>query len=201
MLKFNICLACRKFPSYFHELPDEINQHSDGVDFEKACACSEDKDKEKTNECHEDGIPVFFPGGPSNERFNRILMCNRNVKRDITNSDDLTEQDFELFKKRDHPEVHKRPKRSILQVSKENATRYCTEKLADTTLGKLCAKLGTNIQALVNVCSADIEVSFTHFKYSHNLWLDSPGKKKSNLTSDCSGVLKKPFLVTVTDIF
>ena len=164
-------LCCRKFPSYFHKLPGKINEHSGGVNFEKACACSEDENKNITDECH-DGIPVFFPGVPTNQRLNRILMCNRNVKRDITSSDDLTEDDFELFKKRDHPEVHERQKRSILQVSKENATRYCTEKLENTTIGKLCAKLGTNIQALVNVCSADIEVSFKHSKYNQDLWLE-----------------------------
>ena len=165
-------LCCRKFPSYFHKLPDKINEHSGGVNFEKACACSEDKDKEITNECHDDGIPVFFPSPQTNQKLNRILMCNRKVERDITSSDDLTEDDFELFKKRDHPEVHERQKRSIIQVSKENATRYCTEKLENTTIGKLCAKLGTNIQALVNVCSADIEVSFKHSKYNQNLWLE-----------------------------
>ncbi|PFX16668.1 Fibropellin-1 [Stylophora pistillata] len=146
----------RKFPSYFHKLPDTINQNSDEVTFEKACACSEEIDQGRTADCH-DGIPVFFPGPPTKQRLNRILMCNRNVKRDITNSDDLTEEDFELFRKLDYPELHKRQKRSITQISKENATRYCKEKLADTTVGKLCAKLGTNIQALVNVCSADIE--------------------------------------------
>lgn len=164
-------LCCRKFPSYFHKLPDKINEHSGGVNFEKACACSEDEDKKITDKCR-DGIPFFLPGPPTNQRLNRILMCNRNVKRDIISSDDVTEDDFELFKKRDHPEVHERQKRSILQVSKENATRYCTEKLANTTMGKLCAKLGTNIQALVNVCSADIEVRFKHSKYNQNLYLE-----------------------------
>ena len=86
-------------------------------------------------------------------------MCDRQIsKRDIDGSDDLTEDDFELFKKTVDTKPRERPKRSITPISKENATRYCAERLAETPVGKLCAKLGTNVQALVNVCSSDIEV-------------------------------------------
>ena len=87
-------------------------------------------------------------------------MCDISPeKRDLQWSDDLTEEDYELFMEPLDPEVHKRQKRSINVISEENATRYCSERLAETPIGKMCAKLGTNVQALVNVCASDIEVS------------------------------------------
>lgn len=87
-------------------------------------------------------------------------MCDISPeKRDLEWSDDLTEEDYELFMKPLDPEAHKRQKRSIDVISKENATRYCAERLTETPVGKMCAKLGTNVQALVNVCASDIEVS------------------------------------------
>ena len=87
-------------------------------------------------------------------------MCDRDpVKRYIEGRDDLTEEDFELFRKPLEREEHNRQKRSVDLISKGNATQYCEERLAETVVGKLCAKLGTNIQALVNVCSSDIVVS------------------------------------------
>jgi len=86
-------------------------------------------------------------------------MCDIDPrKRDFEWSDDLTEEDYELFMKPLDPEAHNRQKRSVNLISKENATRYCTERLAETPVGKMCAKLGTNVQALVNVCASDIEV-------------------------------------------
>ena len=133
------------------------------MDFESVCRCDETKDEGKTDECAF-GISAQF--GNENidpERLNRIKMCDRYVKRDIEGSDDLTKEDFKLFRKPMETESHKRRKRSLNIVSKDNATRYCTERIAETPVGKLCAKLGTNVQALVNICSADIEVS-THFQ-------------------------------------
>lgn len=89
-------------------------------------------------------------------------MCDRDPKkRSLELSDDLTEEDYELFMKPLEPETHRRRKRSV--ISKENATRYCHERLAETPVGKMCAKLGTNVQALVNVCSSDIEVSISAY--------------------------------------
>ncbi|XP_015775662.1 PREDICTED: von Willebrand factor D and EGF domain-containing protein-like [Acropora digitifera] len=89
-------------------------------------------------------------------------MCDNNIKptgkrkrRDIEGSDELTHEDFEVLMTPLKSNEHHREKRSV--VSKDNATRYCAERLLETRVGKLCAKLGTNVQALVNVCSADIE--------------------------------------------
>ena len=89
-------------------------------------------------------------------------MCDTNpMKRGAEESDELTEDDYELFMKPVETGApdHDRLKRSVNAISKDNATRYCVQRLAETPVGKLCTKLGTNVQALVNVCSSDIEVS------------------------------------------
>jgi len=144
--------------SYFQTLPAEINKVV--RPFEKSCACG----KALTKKCVDDGIPVDWPMDDS-KHYNRIKMCDRNPekdrkRRDIEGSDELTHEDFEVLMTPLKSNEHHREKRSV--VSKDNATRYCAERLLETRVGKLCAKLGTNVQALVDVCSADIEVSFCH---------------------------------------
>ena len=105
------------------------------------------------------GVAVHWPS-VEKDKYNRIKMCDRNpTKREAEGSDELTEEDYELFMKPIKTVAHNRVKRSVNAISKENATRYCSERLAETPVGKMCAKLGTNVQALVNVCSSDIEVS------------------------------------------
>ncbi|KAJ7351104.1 hypothetical protein OS493_036560 [Desmophyllum pertusum] len=47
----------------------------------------------------------------------------------------------------------------IGQILKENATRYCAERISETKIGKLCAKVGVNVQALVDACSVDVELT------------------------------------------
>ena len=94
--------------------------------------------------------------------YNRIKMCDNNPlksreKRDVEGSDELTHEDLAVLMTPFNSNEHHREKRSV--VSKDNATRYCAERLLETKVGKLCAALGTNVQALVNVCSADIQVS------------------------------------------
>ena len=66
------------------------------------------------------------------------------------------DEDFGLFK---HPSSERR-KREAGRISKENATYYCEEKISRTKIGKLCAKLGINVEALVNICSFDVEVKY-----------------------------------------
>lgn len=88
-------------------------------------------------------------------------------KRDVSLSDDPTDEDFKLFTQT--PQLRLRVKRdAVYEVSKENATRYCAERISETKIGKLCAKVGVNVQALVNICSVDIQVDihvtlFKHF--------------------------------------
>ena len=155
----SVYIYCRKWPSYFDQLPQEINQNSDGTNYERACACDETKDKGKKTECVDGGVAAHWPSFEK-DKYNRIKMCDRDPKkREAEESDELTEEDYELFMRPLEAVVHNRLKRSVNAISKENATRYCSERLAETPVGKMCAKLGTNVQALVNVCSSDIAVS------------------------------------------
>lgn len=149
----------RKKPSYFDQPPPHTNINTGGLNYERSCPCDKTKDKGKNKNKCVDGIPVYVPTA-TNDKLNRIKMCDRNPqKRDVEGSDDLTDEDFALFRNPSDNKLVRRMKRSITPVSRDNATRYCTEKLAETQVGKLCAKLGANVQALVNVCSSDIEVS------------------------------------------
>ena len=94
------------------------------------------------------------------KKLSPTQLCDRD-KRDLRGhySDDATEEDFQLFKQTPH--LRDRIRREVIpeHVSKENATRYCAERISETKIGKLCAKVGVNVQALVNTCSSDIEVS------------------------------------------
>lgn len=81
-------------------------------------------------------------------------------ERNVELSDDLTDEDFELFQ-RFGSGVHNRVKRTspaITRFSKETATHYCRKFIADTDIGKKCAKVGSNAQALVDSCSIDLKV-------------------------------------------
>ena len=87
-----------------------------------------------------------------------MFLCDRQ-QRDVHFSDDPTEEDIQRFKQ--IRSSHRRSRRAVPnKISKENATRYCAEKISETKIGKLCAKIGVNVQTLVTVCSSDIEVSF-----------------------------------------
>ena len=87
-----------------------------------------------------------------------MLLCDRD-RRDVHFSDDPTEEDFGIFKQ--FPQLQLRFRRVVQvgQISMANATRYCAERISETEIGKVCAKVGVNVQALVNACSADIAVS------------------------------------------
>lgn len=92
------------------------------------------------------------------KRLSPTQLCDRD-KRDLHYSDDPTEDDFQLFKQTPHLQDRIRREVVLEPVPKENATRYCAERISETKIGQLCAKVGVNVQALVNTCSSDIEVS------------------------------------------
>ena len=99
---------------------------------------------------------VVVPSGPA----------GRN-KRNVEDSDGLTDEDFDLFQRLNFGSVvHNRIRRAvpaIYRFSKKNATHYCRKLIADTDIGKSCAKIGSNVQELVDSCSIDLEV--TRFPY------------------------------------
>ena len=104
----------------------------------------------------ENAFDVAFPT-VAKKNLSPMFLCDRQ-KRDVYYSDDLTDEDFQLFKE---TSLRLRLRREALnqKISKENATRYCAERIANTEIGILCAKVGVNVQALVNTCAIDLEVS------------------------------------------
>lgn len=147
--------------SFFDTLPSDVQ---DGyIQYSKACLCPKigEYNIPKCESVSEEAFPTLFkknmkpvkPTSPTN-------VCDRQ-KRDAHYVDDPTEEDVQLFK--ETPQLRSRFRREVQlgSVSKENATRYCAERISETKIGKLCAKIGVNVQALVNTCSSDIEVSIS----------------------------------------
>lgn len=150
------------YENFFNTLPPDV---PDGdIQYSKACLCPK-KGEDRTPDCtsvSEGAFPTLLkknmkpvkpvkPSSPTN-------VCDRQT-RDVHYTDDPTEEDFQLFKQTS--QLHNRLRREVPvgPVSEENATRYCAERISETKIGKLCAKVGVNIQALVNTCSADVVVS------------------------------------------
>lgn len=139
--------------SYFDTLPPDVGDKI--VKYSTACLCQKEKNP-ATEQC-KDAFTAAFPT-VMKKNLSPMSLCDRQ-KRDVHYSDDPTEEDFQLFKQT--PQLRPRFRRALQvgQISKENATRYCAERISETEIGKLCAKVGVNVQALVNTCSSDVEVS------------------------------------------
>ena len=153
--------------SYFDSLPDPINDK--GLLYNMPCSCYK-KDMNGLPVCLETP-PVHFPN-VLDEAGNVITLAgggSKRKKRDIQFLDDLTDVDFELFKRYAGSGSSRRYKRASEDKPKftnENATRYCMEKISNTEVGRLCAKLGVNVQAMVNSCSIDLEVKSSFLAYN-----------------------------------
>ena len=141
--------------SFFDTLPDDVN--AGYVEYARACLCPIDGQYSQTH-C-QNVFDAAFPTllNTAMEDASPTELCDRQ-KRDIHYSDDVTDEDLQLFKHTLH--AHHRFRRAVAddQIPKENATRYCAERISDTKLGKLCAQFGVNVQQLVETCSADLEV-------------------------------------------
>ena len=134
------------------------------MDYKVPCACNRKGEAGRT-ECQRE-LPVHFPNIMDQGGTPVILTGGNNVdgrrKRSIQYTDDLTDEDFELFKlqyagsKRSNRQKRSSPPKA--KFSKGNATQYCTKRLSDTEIGKLCANLGANLQELVESCAVDLEV-------------------------------------------
>ena len=139
--------------SYFDILPPDLGDKI--VKYSTACQCNvNENDARKV--C-QDAFTAAFPT-IMKKNLSPMLLCDRD-KRDVHFSDDPTEEDFQIFKK--FPQLQPRFRRAAQfgQVSKANATSYCAERISETEIGKMCAKVGVNVQTLVDTCSADIVVS------------------------------------------
>jgi len=84
-----------------------------------------------------------------------MLVCTAREKRHVYSSDDPTEQDFQIFK--EFTQLQPRFRRAA-QISKKDATLHCAKRVSDTEIGRLCTKVGVDVQALVEACSVDVEV-------------------------------------------
>ena len=140
--------------SYFDILPPELGDKI--VNYSTACRCNVN-DNDAKRVC-QDAFTAAFPTVMKKKNLSPMFLCDRD-KRDVHFSDDPTEEDFQTFKK--FPQLQPRLRRAaqLGQISKANATRYCAERISETEIGKMCAKVGVNVQALVNICSADVVVS------------------------------------------
>ena len=144
--------------SLFEVLPTEVSDIE--AKYSSICSCKSDKcdnDADEFNEIHYFNVPSFLRQGmiPYN-------LCDRwKVKRDVHYSDELTDEDYDLFKNPLPSETQTRFRRSLPApvISKQNATRYCTEKIKISKVGKLCADIGIDVQGYVDSCSFDVSVS------------------------------------------
>lgn len=87
-------------------------------------------------------------------------------KRSTEYVDDITDRDFDSFKRYVASVVSKRVRRSSQTKSpftKQNATEYCMERLFNSEVGSLCSQIGADVLELVASCSTDLEVSALHF--------------------------------------
>ena len=145
--------------SLFHILPPLVDEYK--VTYSQVCACLRDTENSPRH-CRDPlslAYPTLFKRDKNMVPLSPAFLCDVQ-KRDLSFSDDPTDEDFNLFSQT--PQLRLRVKRdAVFEVSKENATRYCAERISETRIGKLCAKVGVNVQALVNICSVDIQVN-TH---------------------------------------
>ena len=146
--------------SYFDVLPPQVSAYD--VEYSEACYCDSYTTAGTYRDTHcYNAFELAFPTLIGDRRRpSPLFLCDRQ-KRDIQFSDEPRDDDFHLFQ-RTLP-LRKRHKRESGRISKENATYYCEAKISKTKIGKLCAKLGINVQALVNVCSFDVEVKCLRF--------------------------------------
>lgn len=136
--------------SYFRKLPPLLEDIF--VNYADACQCSlTDTDKEQCKNAFLEAFPNV-----KKSNLSPMLVCTERGKRDVYSSDDPTEEDFQIFKKSHQlqPRFKRAPK-----ISREEAIPYCTERISETNIGKICAKVGVNVQELVKTCSVDVEVS------------------------------------------
>lgn len=133
------------------------------------CSCDK-KDANGNPECKKE-LPTHYPNILDKQGRPVDLSGSHGLgrkKRNVEDSDDLTDEDFDLFQRLNFDYgVHNRVRRAapaVSRFSKENATHYCRKLIADTNISKSCAKVGSNVQALVNSCSIDLEVKRFPFR-------------------------------------
>ena len=161
LIFLSVCLSLYRLEngkSLFHILPPLVDEYK--LTYSQTCACLQDTENSPRH-CRDPlplAYPTLFKGGKNMAPLSPAFLCDVQ-KRDVSLSDDPTYEDFKLFSQT--PQLRLRVKRDavVYELPKENATRYCAERISETKIGKLCAKVGVNVQALVNICSVDIQVN------------------------------------------
>lgn len=148
--------------SYFERLPELVDDK-----FEKPCSCF--KTDTNGNPTCGPAVLVNYP----NEVDKPGTLVNPEGsegelrKRSTEYVDDITDRDFDFFKRYVASVVSKRVRRSSQTKSlftKQNATEYCMERLFNSEVGSLCSQIGADVLELVASCSTDLEVrSALHF--------------------------------------
>lgn len=151
--------------SYFERLPELVDDTT--VEFEEPCSCFQTGANGNPicgpaiivnypNKSDRPGIPVNLDGGEGERR-----------KRSTEYVDELTDRDFDSFKRYIASVVSKRHRRSSgtnSPFTKQNATQYCMKRLLNSDVGSLCSQIGADVHELVASCSSDVEVrSEVHF--------------------------------------
>ena len=145
--------------SFFERLPELVDDTT--VEFEKPCSCSQTNENGSAvcgpavlvnypNESDKPGTSVN-PEGSGAEQ----------TKRSTEYADDITDRDFDSFKRYVASVVSKRQRRSFQTNSpftKQNATQYCMERIFNSEVGSLCSQIGADVHELVASCSSDVEV-------------------------------------------
>ena len=161
-----VCLFYRldAHNSYFRVSPPRVDDEA--ILYERTCSCVS-QGETRTEQC--DSPNQILNEIDNNKNLVQDLdRIHHQGKRDVSQSDVLTDEDYEYFKEpgafQSPSRVHLRTKRAAeaFPVSRENATRYCTEKLVESYIGKFCAKVGTDVHSFVNACSADVMVNAKH---------------------------------------
>lgn len=128
------------------------------MQYSEACSCFR-RNPNTAPECDN----VFKLAFPTLARKNLQPISPRNLcdrqKRDLHYTDEATDEDFQLFKEVRQWRPRVRREVEIGPFSRKNASRYCAERISETKIGKLCAKLGVDVQSLVDTCSDDVVVS------------------------------------------
>ena len=150
--------------SFFNVLPGPVKDT--GVRYDIPCSCDK-KDKDGNPICKTEHPTYFYNILGKTGRVVILLGPAGRKKRNVEDSDGLTDEDFDLFQRLNFGTVVQNRLRravpAISRFSKKNATQYCRKLIADTDIGKSCAKVGSNVQELLNSCSVDLEVKKFNF--------------------------------------
>ena len=150
--------------SLFHKLPDPVADASVKL---RTCKCQV---VGATAQCVDENNVIYGGLRKKNTKNIKQEMEDQNTarrKRDVQYTDKPTDEDFDMFMRlgTNEESLAKRIKRADSgwgprKMSIENATRYCNETLAESTVAKLCKESAdVDVENLISQCATDVSVS------------------------------------------